>query len=174
MHHEPYSLAAGSDMPKMTLPKVGGGEINLGDAHGWQLLVVYRGKHYPICRTYLKTLNELHGQFAEIGVDVAAISGDTAEKAGTEAGEEGWLFRVGHSLTLDQMRALGLHISNPRSAQETDRPFPEPGLLVVNPEGKIKIIDISNAPFARPDLNSILKGVKFIQEQQYPIRGTVA
>src|SRR5216683_4256925 len=57
---------------------------------------------------------------------------------------------VGHSLTLDQMRALGLYVSKPRSAQETDRPFPEPGLLVVNSEGKVQIVDISNAPFARP------------------------
>ena len=171
IHH---SLAAGSKMPEMTVSKVGGGEIQLGKAKGWQMLVVYRGKHCPICRTYLKTLNGLLGQFAEIGVEVSAISADTAEKAEIEAKEEGWRFPVGHSLTLDQMRALGLYISNPRSAEETDRPFPEPGLLVVNSEGKVQIVDISNAPFARPDLNSILKGVKFIQEKQYPIRGTLA
>jgi len=168
------SLAAGSDMPKIAVSKVGGGEIQFGSAQGWQLLVIYRGKHCPICRTYLKTLNALLDQFTEIGVEVAAISADTAEKAETEAKEEGWLFPVGHSLTLDQMRALGLYVSEPRSAQETDRPFPEPGLLVVNSEGKVQIVDISNAPFARPDLNSILKGVKFIQEKRYPIRGTLA
>ncbi len=91
------SLAAGSDMPKMTVPKVGGGEIQLGNSHGWQLLVVYRGKHCPICRTYLKTLNGLLGQFVEIGVEVSAISADTAEKAETKAREEGWFFPVGHS-----------------------------------------------------------------------------
>ena len=167
------SLAAGSEMPKMTLSKVGGGEIQLGKAMGWQMLVVYRGKHCPICRTYLKTLNALLNQFAEIGVEVAAISADTAEKAETEAKEEGWRFPAGHSLTLDQMRALGLYISEPRSVQETDRPFPEPALFVINPEGKIQVIDVSNAPFARPDLNGILRGVKFIQEKQYPIRGTL-
>jgi len=72
------------------------------------------------------------------------------------------------------MRALGLYISAPRSPQETDRPFPEPALFVVNPQGNIQIIDISNAPFARPDLNGVLKGLKFIQEKQYPIRGTLA
>ena len=168
------SLAAGSDMPEITVSKVGGGEIQFGSARGWQLLVIYRGKHCPICRTYLKTLNALLDQFAEIGVEVAAISADTAEKAESEANEEGWLFPVGHNLTLDQMRALGLYVSEPRSAQETDRPFPEPGLLVINSEGKVQIIDISNAPFARPDLNGILKGMKFIQEKRYPIRGTLA
>lgn len=168
------SLAAGSDMPKIAVSKVGGGEIQLGKVGVWQMLVVYRGKHCPICRTYLKTLNGLLDQFEELGVEVSAVSADSAEKAETEAKEEGWRFPVGHGLTLDQMRALGLYVSAPRSAEETDRPFPEPGLLVVNSEGKVQIIDISNAPFSRPDLNGIARGVKFIQEKRYPIRGTLA
>jgi peroxiredoxin len=133
-----YALAAGSDIPKMAVSKVGGGEIQLGCAPGWQVLVIYRGKHCPICRTYLKTLNALLDRFAEIGVEVAAISADTAEKAETEAKEEGWLFPVGHSLTLDQMRALGLYVSNPRSAEETDRPFPEPGFWSSIPKAKFR------------------------------------
>ncbi|WP_291688986.1 hypothetical protein [Bradyrhizobium sp.] len=69
---------------------------------------------------------------------------------------------------------MGLYISSPRSAEEIDRRFSEPGLLVVNPERKVQIIDISNAPFARPDLEGIMEAVKFIQEKQYPIRGTLA
>lgn len=67
---------------------------------------------------------------------------------------------------------LGLYISAPRSPNETDRLFPEPGLFVVNPEGKAHIIDVSNAPFARPDLRGVLNGLKFIRERDYPIRGT--
>ena len=77
-------------------------------------------------------------------------------------------------MTPDQMRALGLYISEPRSAQETDRPFAEPGLFVVNPEGNVQIVEISNAPFARPDLAGILHGIKVIQERNYPVRGTMA
>jgi len=65
-------------------------------------------------------------------------------------------------------------VSQPRSPQETDRPFPELGLFVVNPQGQAHIIDISNAPFARPDLEGILNGLKFIKERGYPIRGTAA
>jgi hypothetical protein len=102
-----------------------------------------------------------------------AISADSKAKAESQAREEGWRFAVGYDLSPAQMRALGLYISEPRSPQETDRPFPEPGLFIVNPHSKVQIIDISNAPFARPDLNSVLKGLKFIQEKQYPIRGTL-
>jgi len=113
-------------------------------------------------------------QFKGINTAVMAVSADPKDKAETEAREEGWRFPVGYDPSQAQMRALGLYISEPRSPQETDRPFPEPGLFIINPQGKIQIIDVSNAPFARPDLNGVLKGLKFIQEKQYPIRGTLA
>lgn len=162
------SLAAGSDLPKITVPKAGGGEIHLGGERSWRVVVVYRGKHCPICRTYLKTLDELLDQFREIRVEVVAISADTPEKAEAQLKEEGWRFPVGHSLTPDQMRSLGLYISEPRSIQETDRPFPEPGLFVINSEGKIQVLDVSNAPFARPDPNGILRGGKVYSGKAIP------
>jgi peroxiredoxin len=169
----PQKLQAGAPMPKLTLPKVGGGEVSLTADGGWKLVVVYRGKHCPICKTYLKTLDGLLDEFKKIDTDVVAISGDPRDKAESEVQEENWRFATGYDLSPDQMRALGLYISQPRSPQETDRPFPEPGLFVVNPEGKVQIVDISNAPFARPDLTALAKGLRFIQEMQYPIRGTL-
>lgn len=167
-------LTAGSDMPTLSLPRAGGGEVALGGSGRWQIVVVYRGKHCPICRTYLKTLDGLLEQFKDAGAEVIAISADPREKAESEAQDEGWRFPVGYGLSPDQMRNLGLYISEPRSPQETDRPFPEPGLFMINPEGKIQIVDISNAPFARPELGGVLRGLKLIQERQYPIRGTLA
>ncbi len=79
-------------------------------------------------------------------------------------------------IALAQMHALVSYISHPRSAAETDRPFAEPGLFVVNAEGKLQVVDIANAPFARPDLKSLLMGLTFIRnpENNYPIRGTHA
>jgi len=167
-------VKAGSEMPRLTLPRTGGGVVNVGDPTGWQVVVVYRGKHCPICRTYLNTLDELLEQFNSAGVEVLAISADPKEKAESEAKEENWRFPVGYDLRPEQMRQLGLYISEPRSPQETDRPFPEPGLFVVNPQGKVQVVDISNAPFARPELGGVLRGLKFIQDKQYPIRGTLS
>ena len=170
----PQKVHAGSDMPKLSLPRVGGGEVQLGAQSGWQMVVVYRGKHCPICKSYLGTLDKLLDQFKAVGTEVVAVSADTKEKAETEATEQSWRFPVGYGLSQEQMRALGLYISEPRSPQETDRPFPEPGLFVINPEGQVQIVDISNAPFARPDLNAVLNGIKFVREKHYPIRGTLA
>jgi len=169
-------LEPGARFPAMTVSSVAGGEIRLGDpdaAEGrWQLVVVYRGKHCPICKRYLATLEQLKEDFAATGVDVVAVSGDGAEKAAQQVEEGALTFPVGYDMQIDQMAALGLYISDPRSPQETDQPFPEPGLFALRPDGTIQIIDISNAPFSRPELNSILGGLKFIREKDYPIRGT--
>ena len=166
-------LQAGGLLPQFTVPQAGGGILQIGGDGTWKMLVIYRGKHCPICRTYLKSLDAMLEQFKAANTEVAVVSADPKEKAEIEVGEEGWHFPVGYDLSLDQMRKLGLYISEPRSAQETDRPFPEPALFITNPEGKLQIIDISNAPFARPALQSVLSGLKFVQEKNYPIRGTL-
>jgi len=71
------------------------------------------------------------------------------------------------------MRALGLYISTPRSAQETDYRFPELALLAVNPQSALHLMDIANAPFLRRNLDLLLRGLAFVIEKDYPVRGTV-
>lgn len=166
-------MSAGQSFPAMSWEAVGGGaRVNPQGASGWRLLVVYRGKHCPLCKAYLKTLGEMKSDFETAQIAVMTLSADPKEKAESEALEEGWDFPVGYGLTPVQMRELGLYISDPRTPQETDRPFAEPAIFAINPDGNVQVIDISNAPFSRPDLASLLKGLKFIQEKQYPIRGT--
>jgi peroxiredoxin len=167
-----HTLEAGQCLPAIALPLTIGGTIKLDEHDRWRLIIVYRGKHCPICKTYLGGLNAMLDDFGAAGVDVVAVSGDPKEKAVVEAEEEGWTFPVAYDLSVEQMRELGLYISQPRSDHETDRPFPEPALFVINPTGQLQIIDVSNAPFARPDLVMVLKGLKFIIEKDYPIRGT--
>ena len=70
------------------------------------------------------------------------------------------------------MKDLGLYISHPRSPEETDRPFPEPGMFAVNADGNVHLIDLSNTPFNRSDLDELLETVEWIQKNDYPIRGT--
>lgn len=168
-------LAAGSAFPKQEVAQLGGGTLTLGsprDGHDWQMVVVYRGLHCPLCKKYLAQLDEMVGDFNALGLDVVAVSGDPKEKAQGMVDEKNLSLTVGYGLSIAQMKALGLYISDPRSPKETDRPFPEPGVFIVNGGGNIQIVDISNAPFARPDLQSLLNGVKFIRENDYPVRGT--
>jgi peroxiredoxin len=165
--------AAGAPMPLVKTAKVGGGELIIGPTDDWRMVVVYRGRHCPLCRRYLAELNQLLDEYHNIGIEVVAVSSDAREKAEAEAEEEAWRFPVGYDLTMDQMRLLGLYISEPRSTAETDRPFAEPGLFVINPEGCLHIINVSNAPFARPALQTLLNGLKFLLDHNYPVRGTL-
>lgn len=167
-------LEAGARFPDVTVPTIQGEDLTPASMQGWRLIVVYRGKHCPLCKPYLSTLDKLIEEFAAAGVAVAAVSADPHEKAAADLAEHGWRFPLGYGLSLEQMRMLGLYVSTPRSPQETDRPFPEPGLFLINPDGLVQIVDISNAPFSRPDLAAIARGAKRIQEMSYPIRGTHA
>jgi hypothetical protein len=152
----PSRLTAGSPFPSLDWPAVGGGRVNPAKGDGWRLLVVYRGRHCTLCKKYLATLNEMLDDF----------------KASTESEECGWKFPVGYELSVEQARQLGLYVSSPRSPQETDHPFAEPGVFVITPRGEVQIVDVSNAPFARPDLRSLLDGIRFVIEKDYPVRGT--
>ncbi|TXR53064.1 peroxiredoxin-like family protein [Reinekea thalattae] len=170
-------LAAGAVFPNIEVALLGGGHTSLAQAtkpYDWRLVVVYRGKHCPKCTGYLKTLNELLPEFHAQNVDVIAVSSDTQEKAAAHMEVIEPTFPVAYGLTIEQMQSLGLYISNPRSAAETDAPFAEPGLFVINADGQVQLVDISNAPFLRPDLAGLAAGIAFIRkpESNYPIRGT--
>ena len=56
--------------------------------------------------------------------------------------------------------------------QETDRPFAEPATFALNKKGKIQLIELSNTPFNRADLSELLETLEWIDENDYPIRGT--
>jgi peroxiredoxin len=114
----------------------------------------------------------MKARFSDLGVEVVAVSADPEEKARAFVEETSATMPMGYDLSLDQMAQLGLYISDPRSPQETDRPFAEPGLFVINAEGKVQIVDTSNAPFARPDLEVLASGIGFVRANDYPIRGT--
>jgi peroxiredoxin len=166
---------AGAPFPTEEVSGLGGGTLTLGAPGGgrdWQMVVVYRGLHCPICKKYLAQLEALQEQFHQAGVDIVAVSGDPQDKAHAMAEEVTLTMPIGYDLSIPQMRKLGLYVSTPRSAQETDRPFAEPGLFVINADAEVQIVDVSNAPFARPDLQSVLNGIKFIRDKDYPIRGT--
>ncbi len=168
-------LSSGGRLPEFTLPLVKGGSVTLGKPEtegNWQLVFVYRGFHCPICKQYLTKLESLKDQFLKFNAEVVAVSGDPEPKALKMVEAHGLTFPVAFDLSIEQMKELGLYISNPRSPDETDRPFSEPGMFAVNAEGNVQLIDISNTPFHRADLVEVVETVEWIQENNYPIRGT--
>lgn len=160
--------------PEISLQTLSGEALVLGQPPQgqWQMLVIYRGLHCPICKKYLGQLNKVKADFDNLNVQIVAVSADPMEKAKKLASELGLDFEVAYDLGIDQARNLGLYISAPMDSTETDRPFAEPGLFFIRPDGRLHFTEISSVPFCRPDLEIIKTGVGIIQDKDYPARGT--
>jgi peroxiredoxin len=164
--------AVGVAMPEMTFPKLGGGELRFGGTRDrWSLLVVYRGKHCPRCKRYLNKFNAMLSDWTAL-MDVVVVSADTAEKAQADVEEFGWDFDIAYGMTEPQMRALGVYVSDPLSEAETTTRFAEPGTFALRPNGELMLVDISNGPASRPDLEELLDGMRFNIKNDRPVRGT--
>lgn len=165
---------AGGPLPRLTFPKLSGGELHVGGTRDrWTLFVVYRGKHCGRCKKYLGKLEDMKQAWIDAGFDIVVVSADPEEKAASDVDAFGWTFDIGYDLTEAQMQELGLYISDPLSEAETDRRFAEPGVFCVRPSGDIQLLTISNGPAARPDLNELLDGMIFNIKHDRPTRGTV-
>lgn len=155
----------------LILKSVDGSDIQIGSSNErWTLLIVYRGKHCPRCKRYLNKLNAMLSDWQAL-MDVVVTSADPLEKAKADQAEHGWTFPLTYGLTEQQMRDLGLYISDPLSPDETDRRFAEPGTFAIRPDGTLMLVDISNGPASRPDLDELLDGMRFNIENDRPARG---
>lgn len=134
----------------------------------------YRGLHCPLCKAQLVELDQKLGQFADLGIEVIAISGDSLERARQSKHE--WELRnllVGYDLSEEAIRSWGLYLSHGAFENEPEL-FNEPAIFLIKPCGKIAFSLISNTPFARPHLDNLIGGLDYILQNDYPIRGNVA
>ena len=174
---KPSKIEAGSPFPKISLQSLDGGTAEIGQPTGdtdWKMVVVYRGRHCPLCTKYLNQLETYKQQLLDNRIDLVAVSADSKSQLQSHLEKLDVSFPLCYGLTIEQMEELGLYISIPRSDKETDHPFAEPGLFVINDKGQVQVVDISNIPFVRPELEALVAGLGRIKdpENDYPIRGT--
>ncbi|WP_289032884.1 redoxin domain-containing protein [uncultured Roseibium sp.] len=162
----------GAPIEPTSFPSLSGDTISIGQPKDrWTMLFVYRGKHCPRCKRYLNKLNAVLPAWTEV-MDVLVVSADTKEKAQADMDEFGWDFDLCYGMSEAQMRALGLYVSEPLSEAETTENFAEPGAFAIRPDGTLMLVDISNGPAARPDLEELLDGMIFNITNDRPVRGT--
>ncbi len=163
----------GAKIEETRFAVVGGSdEISIGQVkEHWTMLFVYRGKHCPRCKRFLNKLNDALPAWTAV-LDVVVVSADSEEKAAADKAEFGWEFDLCYGMTEAQMRSLGLYVSSPLSEAETTGLFAEPGAFAIRPNGTLMLVDISNGPAARPDLEELLDGMKFNIDNDRPERGT--
>nr|WP_299205779.1 peroxiredoxin-like family protein [uncultured Tateyamaria sp.] len=176
---QPARPAPGERFPGIEVPKLGGGSLRLGvpsKGYDWQMIVVYRGKHCPICTRYLGEINEVAAALKELSIEVVAVSSDSAARAKDQIGGVSPDFSVGYGLSIEDMKALGLYISSPRHGIDVEGPFAEPGLFVVNEDRELRMVDISNVPFLRPQMPSLVRGLRFMRgmTEPFPANGIYA
>ncbi|MBL4646763.1 MAG: redoxin domain-containing protein, partial [Rhizobiales bacterium] len=125
----------------------------------------------PVCNAYLTKLEGLTKSYQDAGFSVVAVSMDGKDRAEKAAGEWGLEdLPVAYDLDEKTAREWGLWVSTSFKEGEADV-FVEPGLYWVRPDGRLYLIDISNMPWARPDLEFLLSKVPFAVEKGYPARG---
>ena len=143
------------------------------DPATWYAVFIYRGKHCPICAKYLNKLQDQLAEFNKINTKVIAVSADSVEQLNEFYTDKiaDVTFPVFAGLSIDVMQSMELFMSTPRSSKETDHVFAEPSLFVVNAKREIQIVDKANAPFVRPEIDQLLSGIEYTQQNDYPIRG---
>lgn len=159
--------------PALEIKTLGGGTWCLQDSKpaSFSLIVAYRGLHCPVCKTYLADLEAKLPEFAKRGVEVIALSADSRERAEKAKAEWGLAsLRLGYELPLATARDWGLFVS--RAIRDGEPPeFSEPGLFLVKPDGTLFFAAIGSAPWGRPPLDQMLRGIDVALERKMPARG---
>lgn len=167
-------LVPGNVVPTLTVDTLSENAWTLAEQtpRNYTMVVFYRGLHCPLCAEYLKQLNSKLSQFHDLGIEVIAISGDTREKAATSA--EAWDVNdltLGYGLTREAMQQWGLYVSKGAFDNEPTY-FNEPGLFLIGPDGVLSFASVNNAPYGRTDLDTLLQGLDYVLNHNYPVRGT--
>lgn len=169
-----HMLIPDTQAPELSLALAGGGTWHLSDQtpQHFTMVIFYRGLHCPVCKNYLGILNSMMDHISELGFSVVVASMDTQKRA--EQAKADWgldKVDVAYGLDLETAKKWGLYISTSIKEAENDI-FSEPGLVWIRADGRLYLIDITNMPWARPDLETLMPKAKFAVENNYPARGT--
>lgn len=170
------TLVPNEPAPALSISTTAGTAWTLSDQKPgtFTMIVFYRGQHCPVCKSYLTELERRLPEFEAAGASVIAVSMDTEERARASVSDWGLdRLTVGYGLGEAEARGWGLYLS--KAIKETEPgTFSEPGLFLIDPEGKLYLINISNMPFARPQLEGLADKLTFASEKAYPARGIAA
>lgn len=159
--------------PPLEVDMVGGGHFALRAAQPrtFTMVVVYRSLHCPLCKRYLGEIEARLPEFESRGVEVIAVSVDTAERAARAKDEWGLQqLRIGHSFSIAAARAWNLYISRAQKDREPPE-FTEPGLFLVLPDGTLYVASLSSTPWIRPSLDQVLGAIDSFIATHPPARG---
>lgn len=170
--------------PELTVPTLSGDTFTLSERNpeAFTIVVFYRGRHCPICIGQLKEIEAAFEDAKAKGMDVIAISMDTEEKARSTVAaalseseekkdNDTLTFPIGYGLTEEQARNWGLYISQGRPNTSEPQVFSEPGVYAISPDNTVFFAQVQSAPFTRPNFLSLIGGLQWSKDNNYPARG---
>lgn len=159
--------------PPLAVPLAGGGFFDLARTtpRNFTLIVFYRGYHCRRCKDLLGEIDALLPEFEKRGVEVVAVSSDTAAQA--ERSRKEWKLerlRIGFDFDVDIGRQWGLFISRGIKEEEPSI-FTEPGLFLVDRDGRLTVAVINSITRMRPYPRDVLDTIDRILEVPDLARG---
>lgn len=157
----------------MEFPVLAGGSWALREDSSARLHLIsfFRGAFCGFCTRFMQQLNGLSAEFAELGIELAGVSVDPKDIAKAWAEGNGIdKISVGYGLAREQIEACGLFASH-FSRDGKELYFAEPALWLVKPDGELYLTIQSSVSCGRPDLESLLVGLKLLADQGFPTRG---
>jgi len=165
-------LRAGEYFPRIVLPTISGAEIDISEPYSnstWHMVVFYRGFHSQRCTDFLNSVECIKSRLIEHGISITAVSADDGEQLQKHLKSLTVSFPIAFGLSISQMHELSLYISLPKDFNQTNHPFCEPGLFVINDLGQIVVLDITNSEMCRPGLTTLLDGVIELKHSEEPL-----
>ena len=165
-------LRIGEFFPQVMLPTISGAEINISEPDQpalWQLVIFYSGFHSEYCTSFLNKLEQSQQQLISNGIGLVAVSADSGEQLQSHLTSLEVSFPIAYGLSVTQMRELTLYISLPQHLDQTNHPFCEPGLFVINEHGQIILLDIANHAMFRPGITELVDGLIELKNREGPL-----
>ena len=142
----------------MTLIRANGETFRLFD-QPWDketVLVVYRTIGCPVCRKYLKQLQDELPLLEQAGARVIAISADSAANVARMREEHQLTFQMGGGLDRETAARYGLYW-NEQNAHA------EPGLFILDRDNRFLYASVQSFPLGRVDVKEITRLVQFFR-----------
>ncbi|HEY1782818.1 MAG TPA: redoxin domain-containing protein [Roseiarcus sp.] len=152
-------LNNGDAFPKLTIPAVGGGTINLPDAlaGSWGVVLIYRGAWCPFCNGQLAGFAAEKAALDGLGIKVVALSVDDEATSAATVAKNHLQFPVGHSANADAVAAATGAFVNPNPH------FLQPTGFVLAPDGTVKEAVYSSSAIGRMVARDVVGFVGYLQ-----------
>ena len=102
----------------------------------------------------------------DASIEVVAVSADPVDVSASFVAANGLAFPVACGLSEDNMRTLGLYVSDPKDYQPQKHRFSEPAYFVLTRDNIIKYVCISSHPMGgRINVDALLAGVNWSEQE---------